>query len=227
MPHILVTGGGSGIGAAICSHLREQGWQATAADLHPPQDGLLLDAADEASWQSVLEQVGPIDGLVNCAGIRSRTALSDMETDDFRRMLDIHVTGSFLGIRAAARQWAERGTGGAIVNIASVVATHAVPGQIHYVAAKGAIAAMTRAAAVELASTGTRVNAIAPGIIRTPMTSDRLSDASQTAELMARVPAARPGEPREIATVAAFLLSDAASYVNGVLLPVDGGWTAS
>lgn len=227
MPTVLVTGGGSGIGAAVCDHLRADGWEAVAADLSAVPGGVRLDTTSEAEWESVLDQVWPVDAIVNCAGFRSRGDITDLGIEEFHRMLDVHVIGSFLGIRGAARRWAREDRSGAVVNIASVAATHAVAGQIHYVAAKGAVAAMTRAAAVELAPSGTRVNAIAPGIIRTPMTADRLSNATETAWLMARVPAGRPGEPTEIAAAVGFLISDAASYVNGVLLPVDGGWSAS
>ena len=226
MPSVLVTGGGSGIGAEVCRTLSEAGWQAVAADIRPPEGGHQLDTTDEAGWDRVLDAVWPLDGLVNCAGIRDRAPIADMELAAFQRMLDVHVTGCFLGTRGVTRRWAADGRGGAVVNIASVTATHAVAGQIHYVTAKGAIAALTRAAAIELGPSGTRVNAIAPGIIRTPMTADRLGDEAQTAWLLSRVPAGRVGEPREIAAAVQFLLSDAASYVNGVLLPVDGGWAA-
>lgn len=227
MRTVLVTGGGSGIGAAVTEHLRSTGWTAVAADLNPPPGGVRLDTTDEAGWDTALDTLSDLDALVCCAGIRDRSDLTDLELTAFRRMLDVHVLGTFMGLRAAARRWAARGRPGAAVTIASVTSTHAVSGQMHYVAAKGAIAAMTRAAAVELAPTGSRVNSIAPGIIRTPMTADRLGDPDQTAWLMARVPMQRPGEPHEIAAAAAFLLSDAASYITGATLPVDGGWTAS
>nr|WP_239522129.1 SDR family oxidoreductase [Geodermatophilus sabuli] len=222
----MVTGGGSGIGAEVCRVLAAAGWQVAAADLRPPEGGHELDTTDEAGWERVLDAVWPLDGLVNCAGIRDRAPLEELELAAFERMMAVHVTGCFLGTRGVARRWRTEERSGAVVNISSVTATHAVAGQVHYVTAKGAIAALTRAAAVELGPTGTRVNAIAPGIIRTPMTADRLGDPDQTAWLLSRVPAGRVGEPAEIASAVQFLLSDAASYVNGVLLPVDGGWAA-
>lgn len=227
MPAVLVTGGGSGIGAQICRLLGSDGWTPIAADLRPPQGGRELDVTDESAWDHLLDAVWPIDGLVNCAGIRSRAPVAELRLDEFSRMIDVHVTGCFLGIRGVARRWAAEERAGSVVNVSSVTATNAVSGQAHYVTAKGAIAALTRAAAVELGGSGTRVNAVAPGVIRTPMTADRLNDPDQTAWLLSRIPARRVGEPAEVASAVHFLLSDAASYINGVLLPVDGGWAAS
>lgn len=227
MGRVLVTGGGSGIGAATVAHLASAGWEAVVADLNPPAGGQQLDVADEAGWDAVLDAVWPLDGLVNGAGVRTRATITEMAVEQFDRLLAVHARGSFLGLRGVTRRWRAEGRGGAVVNIASVVATHAVPGQIHYVASKAAVAGLTRAAAAELAPHGVRVNAVAPGVIRTPMTADRLGDPEQLAWLEQRVPAGRVGEPSDIAAAVGYLLSPAAGYVTGVVLPVDGGWTAT
>lgn len=226
MSRVLITGAASGIGAGTAELLAGQGWDVVGADLKPVDGILELDAADEHAWDRVLEEAGPVDALVNCAGFRSRAPLVDLEVAEFDRMMNVHVRGTFLGIRGCARRWLAAGTPGAVVAIASVTATHAVGGQPHYVAAKAGIAGLVRAAAVELAPSRIRVNAIAPGIISTPMTADRLGDPSQKQWLVDRVPAGEHGEVSDIAGAAAYLISDAARYVNGVLLPVDGAWSA-
>ena len=203
--------------------LADGGWDPIAADSTPAVDGALLDVTDEAAWDQVLDDVGLLAGLVNCAGIRTRSLIVDTALEDFERHLRVNVVGTWLGIRGFLRRH-QPGTVGAIVNVSSVNAEIAVPDQAHYVASKGAVSALTRAAAVEAAPLGVRVNAVAPGPVRTPMTSERLGDPQQAAWLDARVPMGRVAEPAEIAEVISFLLSEKASYITGEVLFTDGGW---
>jgi NAD(P)-dependent dehydrogenase (short-subunit alcohol dehydrogenase family) len=223
---VIVTGGASGIGAATCQVLRDLEYDVVAADLTAGDGVLALDVADESSWAALFDQTGPVQGLVNCAGIRTRSLIIDTSVDEFERHLRVNVTGTWLGIRELFRRHAD-GSEAAIVNIASVNAVIAVPGQAHYVASKGGIAALTKAAAIEGAPMGIRVNAIAPGPIRTPMTEERLVDPAQVEWLQGRVPLGRVGEAPEMGQVAAFLLSAAASYVTGTTIYADGGWVAN
>ncbi len=229
---VLVTGGAQGIGLAVCKKLQENGHEAISADRQEQADGVYLDVTSEESWEEALDSIGPIDGLVNCAGIRTRNLIVDTSYEEFQRHLDVNITGTWLGIRGIFRRRVDNSTSSSpsvasIVNIASVNVVIAVPGQAHYVASKGAIVGLTKAAAIEGASIGVRVNAIAPGAIRTPMTEERLVDPEQVAWLEGRIPAGRVGEAEEMASVASFLLSDEASYVTGTTIFADGGWTAN
>ncbi len=223
---VIVTGGASGIGAATCTALADAGWDVVAADLTSAHDVAALDVTDEASWKTLFDHVGPVAGLVNCAGIRTRSLIVDTSVEEFERHLQVNVTGTWLGIRELFRHH-DDSSAASVVNIASVNAVIAVPGQAHYVASKGGIASLTKAAAIEGAPLGVRVNAIAPGPIRTPMTEERLIDPEQVTWLEGRVPMGRVGESPEIAAVAQFLLSDAASYVTGTTIYADGGWVAN
>ena len=222
-PRVLVTGGASGIGAETCRVLAGEGWTVVAGDVTSSEGVVSLDVTDESAWDRVLDDVGPLIGLVNCAGVRSRSSIVDTELDDFERHLRVNVVGTWLGIRGFLRRH-RPDRAGAIVNVSSVNAEIAVPDQAHYVASKGAVSALTRAAAVEAAPLGVRVNSVAPGPVRTPMTAERLGDPEQAAWLDARVPMGRVAEPAEIAEVISFLLSEKASYITGEVLFTDGGW---
>ncbi|MDH3302411.1 MAG: SDR family oxidoreductase [Acidimicrobiia bacterium] len=238
MRRILVTGAASGIGAACCEVLTDHGWEVIGVDLGPAAGVRHLDVTDEAGWETLMADIGPVDGLVTSAGIRTRSAIVETSLDEWERHLRVNLTGTWLAIRAFLRAAAADQVDGtfeqgppphsrAIVTIASVNATIAVPDQAHYVASKGGIAALTRAAALEGAPLGVRVNAIAPGPIRTPMASERLQEPAQVAWLTGRVPLGRIGEPSEIGELAEFLLSDRASYVSGEIVYADGGWAAN
>lgn len=226
---VIVTGGASGIGEATCRELESCGYEALAVDVVADRsegDVAKLDVTDEHAWADLFHRVGSVVGLVNCAGIRTRSLIVDTEVDEFERHLRVNVTGTWLGIRELFRRH-EPGQVSAVVNIASVNAVIAVPGQAHYVASKGAIASLTKAAAIEGAPLGVRVNAIAPGPIRTPMTEERLVDPEQVEWLQGRVPMGRVGEPNEIAQVAEFLVSEKSAYITGTVIYADGGWVAN
>lgn len=231
MGRVLVTGAASGIGAACSVVLERYGWTVVRTDVHGGRDGngdvIVLDTADEAAWADLMPSIGHLDGLVTCAGIRERSMIADTSLDDWERHLRVNLTGTWLAIRAFLRSVGSTGSPGSIVTVASVNASIAVPNQAHYVASKGGIVALTRAAALEGAPLGVRANSIAPGPIRTPMAEERLSDPQQLAWLTGRIPLGRIGEPEEIGEVAEFLLSARASYITGEVLYVDGGWAAN
>ncbi|HJM28810.1 MAG: SDR family oxidoreductase [Acidimicrobiales bacterium] len=226
MGKILVTGASSGIGKGTASYLEGNGHEVIGADVVGSDNVSTLDVTKEDSWSEIFEQFGPFESLVNCAGIRNRSMIVDTSVREFEAHLHVNVTGTWLGIREMFRQGISEQPR-SIVNIASVNSVIAVSGQAHYVASKGAIVSLTKAAALEGAEIGVRVNAIAPGPIRTPMTEERLSDPEQVKWLEGRVPLGRFGEPVEIASTVEYLITEASSYVTGTVIFVDGGWTAN
>ena len=223
---VIVTGGASGIGKEVSDYLASEAFEVISVDLQENNNAKELDVTDEVAWTDLFEQVGPVQGLVNCAGIRTRGTIMETSMATFEQHLKVNVTGTWLGLRSLFKNH-ETGTEASIVNISSVNALIAVPGQAHYVASKGAISALTKAAAIEGAPMGIRVNAIGPGAIRTPMTAERLNDPEQVSWLEGRVPLGRVGEPNEIASVAKFLLSAESSYITGTTVFADGGWTSN
>ena len=223
---VIVTGGASGIGREISSYLTSESFDVVSVDVQPAPNVLELNVSDEESWHELFKTIGPVQGLVNCAGIRTRSTIKETSLDEFEKHMKVNVTGTWLGIKTLFNEH-ESGESASVVNIASVNALIAVPGQAHYVASKGAIVSLTKAAAVEGAELGIRVNAVAPGAIRTPMTAERLNDPEQVSWLEGRVPLGRVGEPREIASVTKFLLSPESSYITGTTIFADGGWTSN
>ena len=176
-------------------------------------------AVGEAVAQ-VVADFGRIDVLVNNAGITRDTLLIRMTEEDWDAVLDINLKGAFLVTKAVVKFMMKQRSG-AIVNIASVVGIMGNPGQANYTASKAGLIAFTRTCAKELGSRNVRVNAVAPGFIRTAMT-DKLPEAAKEA-MLRLVPLGRPGEPEDVAKAVAFLASDNAAYVNGQTLAVCGG----
>jgi len=223
---VIVTGAASGIGKEVSDYLSSETYEVIRVDVQEKFGAKQLDVTDEAAWSQLFGEVGPVQGLVNCAGIRTRGTILETSMAVFEQHLKVNVTGTWLGIKGLFNSH-EVGSEASIVNISSVNALIAVPEQAHYVASKGAISALTKAAAIEGAQMGIRVNAIGPGAIRTPMTAERLNDPEQTSWLEGRIPAGRVGEPNEIASVAKFLLSAESSYITGTTIFADGGWTSN
>lgn len=241
----LVTGAGQGNGRAIALGLARAGAAVIVTDLNPDtaaqvadeirRDGgqawsFVLDVADLAACEALAARVGPeigpIDLLVNNAGIIIREGVdSPQSARNLERMLDVNVLGSYYPIKA----WLPslRARRGCIVNVASIAASAGLAGTFGYSPSKGAVKLMTQALAVELARDGVRVNAIAPGVIETPMTAATREAPEKLEKFMARTPMARVGQAEELVGPVVFLASAMASYVTGVTLPVDGGFLAA
>lgn len=227
----VVTGASGGIGAAICAKLSAEGARVVALDR---QDGVrsdgidrrIVDITDTAALQDVVERVatdyGRLDIWVNNAGFLERQAALDITVDDWSRSLDVNLTAAFFGAQAAARVMKDNG-GGSILNLSSYAGLKARPNCAHYAAAKAAIAHLTSCLAIEWGPLNIRVNAIAPGYIETPMSAWMHADPEQKAIYLGRTPLGRMGQPAEIADSVSFLASDAAGYITGHVLGVDGG----
>ncbi|MEP6872761.1 MAG: glucose 1-dehydrogenase [Burkholderiales bacterium] len=239
----IVTGAADGIGWATAQQFATQVDHVALLDL---REGAVCERATElgsahvgigcdvcvaesvaAAVRVVLERFGRVDVLVNNAGIGDQAgATIDQTVEAFDRVLGVHLRGTFLMSREVAPGMLAQG-GGAIVNIASIAAAAGVPMRNAYGAAKAGIAAMTRSMACEWASRGLRVNAVAPGYVRTALVDELArKGALNTKAIDERTPMGRMGRPDEIAKVIAFLASDDASYITGTVLNVDGGWLA-
>lgn len=235
----IVTGGGSGLGLAIAQKFIESGITTIIAgrdteklnkakellgdECYPMQCDVSNLASIPAFVLDVLNKFGQIDILVNNAGINLKKEFTAVTDDEFQNILTTNVTAVFTMSREVVKHMLTRNAG-CIINISSMAAQYGLPKVIAYTASKTAIDGMTRAMAVELSPNGIRVNAIAPGFIYSAMTEKALnSDPERKAKVFGRTPMGHMGQPEDIGNAALYLASDAAKYVTGVVLPVDGG----
>jgi glucose 1-dehydrogenase/3-oxoacyl-[acyl-carrier protein] reductase len=240
----LVTGARRGIGRAVALELARQGAHVAVNDVTGEEQAravvdeirgmerramiAMADVSDEAQVQSMVarvgQELGPIDILVNNAGIETIIPLLEMTEQQWTEVINVNLKGEWLCAREVVRQMIQRGRRGAIVNIASIQAGMALPGRTHYAPSKRGVEALTRNLAAELAEHGIRVNCINPGLVATDMTRWVMDDPNILPVVLDKIPLKRAGRPEEIATVAAFLASDDASYMTGQCIYVDGGW---
>jgi glucose 1-dehydrogenase len=240
----LVTGAAQGIGRAIAVALAQAGASVGIMDLQKAKAEVVADEIRRANrWAVAIAgdvtapvdhsaalaaldaaPAGPVTILVNNAGIQRSAPFLETNASDLETLIEVHLRGAFLLTQAVARRWAISGVRGRVVNIASIAGTVQFPGFGAYSIAKSAVRGMTGALALELAPLGIRVNAVAPGYIDTEMDSTR-SDPAARARRVATIPRGRMGTPADIAAAVMFLASEAAAYITGHTITVDGGFT--
>lgn len=245
----LVTGGASGLGAESGRRLAREGARVVLTDLaakagQAVADEILAaggtamflahDVTDEGRWVEVVAatvaRFGRLDVLVNSAGVGGGEPLLEATLEGWRRVTGINLDGTFLGVRHAAPAMVQAG-GGSIINLSSILGKVGLPGAAAYCASKGGVAMLTKAAALELAAAGVRVNSVHPGFIETPMVANAFRESESENEMrdmiVSRHALGRLGVPREIADAIVFLASDESSFMTGSELVVDGGYTAA
>lgn len=224
---VLVTGAASGIGREIAHRFTREGASVSGFDLRGEADihGDVRSPADvERAVAEVLAARGRLDVLVNSAGVREIGDVFTMSTDEWDNVIAVNLSGTFYCCQAAARAMRETGRG-SIVNISSVGGLIGLAHRPAYTAAKHGVVGLTKSLARDLGPAGIRVNAICPGLIRTPLTEQYFSEAFEEG-LRTVVPQGRAGTPADVADAAVYLASDQSAYVSGIALTVDGGWLA-
>ena len=237
-PIALVTGGAQGIGYASAEALIEEGFDVILADINAAgvaeagkalgaRAALACDLGDDVAVNAMFDQIlaehGPVAALVNNAGIAMPGDFLDYDLETFDKVLAVNLRGVFVATQRAAREMVAAGIKGAIVNMSSINAQVAIPAIPAYCASKGGVMQLTKVAALALAKSGIRVNAVGPGSIDTEMMAGVNANPEALKVAMSRTPLGRPGTAREIGDVVAFLCSDKASYITGETIYVDGG----
>ncbi len=238
----IVTGAGSGIGAATAKALATRGDKVVCADLNletakqtatqlPSAIAVDVDVSKAESCDRMVEeavrQFGDVNSVVTCAGVEKHGAGHEFSEADFDWIMGVNLKGTWLSARSAVRAMIKAGHGGTVVMIGSINSVRGNPGASAYCASKGGVLMLGRTLALDWAPFGIRVNVVGPGVVDTPMSARSLGDPAKRARMMEKTPLGRPAPPREIASVIAFLTSDASSYMTGAYIPVDGGTLAA
>jgi gluconate 5-dehydrogenase len=236
---VLITGGGSGLGLAIAKAItdagakviiigrREDALKTTCSELGDNAAYRVFDLSGTDKIPSLVDEIesslGPVDVLVNNAGINLKKDILDVTDKEFETVVQVNLTAVFALTREVAKKMAPRKKGN-IIMISSMAAKYGIPKVVAYTAAKSAIEGMTRSMAVDLSPRGIRVNCIAPGFIKTAMSDTALdNDPERKNKVLSRTPMGYLGQPEDVGFAAVYLASDAAKYVTGAVLPVDGG----
>jgi NAD(P)-dependent dehydrogenase (short-subunit alcohol dehydrogenase family) len=207
--------------------IRQEAAEQTAAEIGHGAVALAADVRRAADAELIVAEsvrrFGGLDVFVNNAGVIGRVDFLELSEDEWDRVMDINLKGTFLCGQAAARRMVAQGRG-SIINVASVNAESLNPATVHYCTTKGAVRTLTKGMALALARHGVRVNAIGPGPVRTALSRDRLEDPKAYEATVAHIPMGRVAEPEDLKGAAVFLASDESAYVTGITLFVDGGW---
>jgi len=241
---VLVTGGGSGIGRQVGLSAAREGGRIAIGDLDGERaaavaaeiraaggeaQGFALDVADPDSVAQFVTgaetALGRLDVLVNSAGVREIASVLDLPLAEWQRVVTINLTGTFLASQAFARRLVAQGKPGRIVNLASTLGLMAAPNRAAYTASKHGVVGLTKEMALELGDRGIRVNAVAPGVIRTPLTERYFQDPEMAATIRGLHATGTWGEPDDIARAILFLAEEGNGFMTGSVLAVDGGWT--
>lgn len=242
---VVITGGGSGIGRECALEFAGEGAVVAVSDIDlataegtaeevkkrgGEASAFALDTTDPAAvttfFETAEKRYGRLDVLINSAGIREISPVTELSHEEWSRVIDVNITGVFLCAQAFIRRLMAAGKPGAIVNLASTLGVTAAPNRAAYTASKHAVVGLTKELGLEFGETGIRVNAVGPGVTRTSLTERYFQDAEMAETIKSIHAMHRWGEAREIARAILFLASDDASFITGTTLMVDGGWTA-
>lgn len=238
----VITGAARGLGRAMALRFAEEGCSLALSDLNleEVQETAQLAQAKgvrtvafrtnitqrtevESMVKEAIKQLGPLDILINNAGIFFNVSFEELTDEQWHRMINVNLTSVFLVSQIVIRHWLSAKRGGSIINLASVSATVAFTDSSHYCASKAGVAALTRCIAMEFGPFGIRANSMAPGIIETEMTGPALSEPDLAAAWKLRIPLREYGKPEDVANLALFLASDESRYLNGAMIYLDGG----